>query len=142
MRKIIQVCSFLSLMIVFSVISANAQKVSRYQVEIPFDFNINENFYQAGSYFVKITKNSGESAILFLEDDKGTRLQTLVARKTGDSFTKEPQLVFDKHKNQRYLAKMVIGETGYLIWSAKPETKTDEKAENFDDKSQTVVAAL
>ena len=127
MRKIIQVCSTLSLMIAFAVISASAQKDSRYRVEIPFDFNVSHNFYQAGNYFVKITKNSGGSAVLFIEDDKGTRLQTLIARTSGDSFRKEPQLVFDNYGSQRYLAKIVIGETGYLIWTSKPKQKPMRK---------------
>ena len=129
-------------MIAFAVISASAQKDSRYRVEIPFDFNVSHNFYQAGNYFVKITKNSGGSAILFIEDDKGTRLQTLIARTSGDSFRKEPQLVFDNHGSQRYLAKIVIGETGYLIWTSKPETKTDEKAENSNGKTAIAIAVL
>jgi hypothetical protein len=40
MKKLIQVFSFLSLVVVFSIVSANAQTVKQYAAEIPFDFSI------------------------------------------------------------------------------------------------------
>lgn len=36
MKKLIQICSLLSLLIVFSVVSAKAQTIQRFKADIPF----------------------------------------------------------------------------------------------------------
>ena len=55
MKKLIQICTLLSLLVVFSIISANAQTVQRYEANIPFDFSVNGKTYEAGKYQLEIS---------------------------------------------------------------------------------------
>ncbi|HLM62605.1 MAG TPA: hypothetical protein VK308_17535 [Pyrinomonadaceae bacterium] len=115
MKKLIQVFSFLSLVIVFSIVSANAQTVKQYAAEIPFDFSIDQKSYQAGSYVIKVSKFSQSSIALSLEDKENHVLQTIFVSANGDVAKNEPKLSFTVRDNQRFLTKIAMQDMGLTI---------------------------
>jgi hypothetical protein len=115
MKKLIQVFSFLSLVVVFSIVSANAQTVKQYAAEIPFDFSIDQKSYQAGSYVIKVSKFSQSSIALSLEDKENHVLQTIFVRENGDIAKNEPRLSFTVRDNQRFLTKVAMQDMGLTI---------------------------
>ena len=137
MKKLIQICSVLSLLVVFSVVSANAQAfVKRYQAQIPFDFNIGQKAYQAGNYVIKISKFSSEGIALSLEDTKSHRLQTVLLPKNGDVSADAPKLIFTRYENQRFLSKLLTEEIGVSLIKSDVEKRIAEK-----DKQVVTIAA-
>ena len=128
MKKLIQVFSFLSLVVVFSIVSANAQTVKQYAAEIPFDFSIDQKSYQAGSYVIKVSKFSQSSIALSLEDKENNKLQTVFGIMNGDVARNEPKLVFTLHDNQRLLTKISMPDMGLSI-PAADDSKRNSKAE-------------
>jgi hypothetical protein len=136
MKKLIQVCSMLCLVFVFAAVSAKAQTVKQYSAEIPFDFNIAQKSYQAGSYVIKISKLSLSNVALSLEDKDKNILQTVFIRGNGEAFKNEEKLVFTRDGEQRVLSQMVTHENEFKIPApnymkrnlkakGKPEAKTD-----------------
>ena len=127
MKKLIQFFSFLSLVIVFSIVSANAQTVKQYAAEIPFDFSIGQKSYQAGSYVIKVSKVSQSNIALLLEDKNKNLLQTILVRGNGDVAKNEPKLVFTRHDNQRVLTKMTMPDMGVTV-PVSEDTRQNSKA--------------
>ena len=128
MKKLIQVFSFLSLVVVFSIVSANAQTIKQYAAEVPFDFNIGQKSYQAGSYVIKISKHSQSSLVLSLEDKNKNLLQSILVRGNGDVSKNETRLIFTHHDNQRVLTKMMTPDMGVTVLANDAARNSKAKA--------------
>lgn len=137
MKKIIQICSILSLLIVFSAISAKAQ--ASYKAEIPFDFNIGQKSYQSGSYVIKTAKLSASCVSLTLEDKEGNKLQTILVAASGDVSKKQPELVFNRYENQRYLTKLLTRDARISIAMSGDEKRI---ARQMKEKTSNTQIAL
>ena len=107
MKKLIQICSILSLLVVFSVVSAHAQTANFYETNLPFDFNIGQKSYQAGSYVIKTLKVSSNYSSLTIEDKDGNELQRVLVTESSADLEKQPELVFNNYDNQRFLTRIV-----------------------------------
>ena len=142
MKKLIQFFSFLSLVIVFSIVSASAQTVKQYAAEVPFDFSIGQKSYQAGSYVIKIARHSQSSLVLSLEDKNKNLLQTILVRGNGDVSKNDPKLVFARHDNQRALTKMTTPDMGVTV-PVNKDIKQNSKAKALPagEAQGTAVAA-
>ncbi len=121
MKKVIQVFSILSLVVVFSIVSAQAQTVKQYAAEIPYGFNIGEKSYEAGGYVIKISKISGSIMSLTLEDTEKNELQTILVRENGNVAKRKPKLVFTTYDNHRFLTGMSMQERGLSILMSKDD---------------------
>ncbi|HEX8367211.1 MAG TPA: hypothetical protein VF604_01470 [Pyrinomonadaceae bacterium] len=141
MKKLIQICAVLSLVFAFSIVSAHAQQpVKQYEAKIPFDFNVGQKSYQAGSYVIKISRLASNGIVLSLEDDNKNKLQTVLVSETGDLTGDEPQLLFDVRENQRYLSKIIAQDIGVSIGKPKAEKHNSAKKRQPASKSQAVAA--
>lgn len=130
MKKLVQICAMLSLVIVLSAVSAKAQTVRQYAAQIPFDFNIGQKSYQAGDYVIKISKFSLNTVSLALEDKNRNILQTMFVRQNGDVSKDVEKLIFTRNGNQRYLSAMFTKEMGLLV------TESTEAIRNLKAKGQ------
>lgn len=139
MKKFIQICSILSLLFMFSVVSARAQTVSRYEAKIPFDFNIGQKSYKQGTYLIKIEKLSDSCSALILEGADGNELQKILAAGSSTIAKKQPELVFNRYENQRFLNKMLTPDTGISIPASSAEERISKK---LREKNSRVQAAL
>jgi len=141
MKKFIQICAVLSLVFVFSIVSAHAQQtVKQYEAKIPFDFNVGQKSYEAGSYVIKIARLSSNGIYLSLEDDKQNKLQTVLVAETGNLSQDAPQLLFDVRENQRYLTKIYTQEVGLSLGKPKNEKHGASKKQQTASETQAVIA--
>jgi hypothetical protein len=122
MKKLIRICAVLSLVFAFSIVSAHAQQtIKQYEAKIPFDFNVGQKSYQAGSYVIKISRLASNGILLSLEDDNNNRLQSVMVSETDSLSKNAPKLMFDVQENQRYLSKIYTPEVGLSIGVPKTE---------------------
>jgi len=120
MKKFIQICSLLGLLVLFTVISASAQ-VSGFgtDVEIPFAFNVGDHSYQAGNYIVKVERISANTATLSIQDTKSDDLQTVILTVNGGQSASETKLVFDTIEGKKYLTKVRSADKTYALTRTK-----------------------
>ena len=140
MKKLIQICSILGLLIVFSAVAAKAQAVSSYKAEIPFNFSVGQKSYQAGSYVIKTAKLSESCVSLTLQDKQGNKLQTILVPARAEMSKKQPELVFNRYDNERYLTKLSTPDASISIVMSENERQTAKKIK--DKKSSTQVALI
>jgi hypothetical protein len=142
MKKLIQICSLFGLLVIFSAVSANAQTVSSYKADIPFDFNIGQKSYQSGSYVVRTAKISDSAVSLTLEDEKGNKLQTILVAASGDASRKQPELVFNRYENQRYLTKLMTQNAIISIAMSKDEKRIAKQMQEKSSRTQIALAEV
>jgi hypothetical protein len=123
MKKFIQVCSLLSLLVLFGAASANAQSGFGVDVEIPFAFNVGDQSYEAGNYIVKVDKLTAGTATLSIRDTKTDDVQTVLLNGNGDEAAGEIKLVFDNVAGRRVLTKVRTPDRGYALIKSKSDKK-------------------
>ena len=118
MKKLIQFCSLLSLVVVFAAASANAQANYGSEVSIPFKFEIANKTYEAGTYIVKLTKLPTGSATLYISDEKNGSSQLVLLSSNGERSTGEVKLVFETIGSRKVLTHVQTpGDTFAMIRS-------------------------
>ena len=127
MKKFIQICSLLSLLVIFGAASANAQSGFGVDVEIPFDFSVGDQSYEAGNYIVKVDSLTNGTATLSIRDTKTDEIQRVLMNGNGDSGVGDIKLVFDNVGGRRVLTKVRTPSRGYALVKSKSD-KNAEKA--------------
>ena len=128
MKKIIQICSLFTLLVLFGAVAANAQSSFGSDVEIPFAFNVGDRSYEAGNYIVKLEALSMGGAKLSIHDTKNDEVQMILINGTGEDAGKDVNLVFDVIDGKRFLTKVRTPERTYALFKSKAE-KNAAKAE-------------
>jgi hypothetical protein len=121
MKKFIQVCSLLSLLVLFTAGAAVAQNGFGTNVDIPFAFNIGDHSYEAGEYIVKLNKMGPGMATLSIQNTKTDEIQRMLLNANGDAAADDVRLVFDTINGQRYLTRLKTTDRTYAIVGSKPE---------------------
>jgi hypothetical protein len=129
MKKFIQICSLLSLLVLFTAGSTFAQTGFGTDVDIPFAFNIGDRSYDAGNYIVRLEKLANGSATLSILDTKTEETQRVLLNANGDSASGEVKLVFDTIGGQRYLTRVKTPDRTYALIKSKAE-KNAAKAQS------------
>lgn len=134
MKKLIQVCSLLSLLVLFTAASAFAQNGFGTDVNIPFAFNVGDHAYEAGQYIVKLDKTGAGMATLSIQNTKTDEVQRVLLNANGDAGAQDVRLIFDTINGQRYLTKLKTTDRTYAIVGSRPAKDTakarKEKAAN------------
>ena len=122
MKKFIQICSVLSLLVVFTVAaSAKTEGGFGTEVDIPFAFNVGDRSYEAGTYIVKFGRVSSETATLSIQDLKNDSVQTVLVNVNNESGQSDMRLVFDMINGQRYLTKVRHNDKTFALLKVKTE---------------------
>lgn len=142
MKKIIQVLSVLSLLVVFSCVSAKAQTVEQFAAKIPFNFNIGQKSFEAGDYVIKVAKHPAGAITLSLEDSERNNLQTVLVQRNGDVGKDKPQLIFARSVNRRYLSGMFMPnmELSISASNGKEEIRAAKGSPAVDNQGIAVAA--
>lgn len=136
MKNLIRICTFLTLVVAFSFVSANAQTVQRFQADIPFSFNVGEKTYDAGNYVMRLSKATIGNKMT-LEDDKNNVLRTFFVLERGDAPTKNSYLRFVRTEDDSlYLSKIFTPEKSFAFAGGTPKAKAKSGA--FAGDAQTV----
>lgn len=134
MKNFIRICSFLTLVVAFSFVSANAQTVQRYEAKIPFAFNIGAKTYDAGTYVMRLAE-AAVGKMMTLEDGKNNVLRTFYVMERGDAPAKNSYLRFVRNADDSlYLSRIFTTEKSFAI----PGGKQKAKGGVFAGDSQTV----
>jgi len=122
MKRLVQIGSFMGLLLVL-MISVQAQISKTYRVQIPFDFNIGQESYQAGTYQVNLTDSR-----LFIRNQK-----TNVVKVLSTSFDLEgkgfepPQFYFDRVEGKNQLVE-VAGKDFNIKLESVPTARSITKS--------------
>ena len=139
MNKFIQLWTMFALLLTFSVVTAFADSVRKFEAQIPFEFYLGQKSYPAGKYLIKITKLNTGSMTISLEDENGSRLYNGVVMTNGDATEDEYRLVFNNYENQRFLSKILTPDKGYSVPESKIEKTLARKNRRLDLKKQTAI---
>jgi hypothetical protein len=122
MKKLIRICTFLTLVATFSVISANAQTTESIRAEIPFAFNIGTKTYDAGTYVMKISRATVGNRITLEGDNKILGIFFTVDK--GDTPIKSSSLKFVRSSDDSfYLSKIHTSNRNLTIAGGTPKAK-------------------
>ena len=128
MKKLIQVVSLLSLLVLFTAGSTVAADRFGTDVKIPFAFNVGDRSYEAGEYIIKLERLGNGTAALSIQNTKTDEIQRVLMNANGDTAAADVRLVFDTINGQRYLTKLKTTARTYAIVGSKPG-KDSAKAE-------------
>jgi hypothetical protein len=127
MKKFIQLSLLAAAAIIFSTFSANAQTVTKIDTKIPFDFSLGGRTYQAGDYHLAVITTLSGHANLTIRDNNGNSLDRVIVNRSGEKRSGEPELVFNRYINNRFLAKISIGSGEYSLIRSDAEKEALEK---------------
>jgi hypothetical protein len=130
MKRLIQTCSFIGLLLVFMV-SAQAQISKTYRVEIPFDFNIGQDTYKAGKYQV-----SQVSGMLLIRNQKTNELKVLTtaSEEKGKDF-ETPHFYFNRVADKNVLIEVAGKDFNVKLDESSPSTARDAVAPKLTAQS-------
>ena len=127
MKKLIQICSLLSLVFVLSAISVNAQSQFGSEVEIPFSFSVGDRSYEAGTYIVKLNKIQNGAAAVIISDPRTDSVQTVLASRNGDNADEKVKLVFDRHDGETVLSRVITPSGGFALRLTQQQRNVAER---------------
>lgn len=108
-KAMVKIGMFIGLLVISTVVSANAQATKRYRANIGFDFSVGEKSYKAGKYDVRVDNAS----ILMIEDMDGKKLWVATTSPTEAELRRDATtLIFNRYEDRYFLAKVVSNEFG------------------------------
>lgn len=140
MKKLIQICTILSLAVIFTVASAQAQTSKKYDAQIPFEFSIGQKTFAAGTYVIRITRISPSATSLALEDKDGNQVQTQYVLTSGDVLRGNSKIIFNRYENHVFLAKILTPEKGFTVPMSGAERQVAREQREKGAKTQVAIA--
>lgn len=101
MKKLVQAFSMIGLLVAL-MISAQAQSGKRYLVQIPFDFSIGQESYQAGTYQLSLT---GNKLLIRNQKTNASRILLTSFEEKGKAFEK-PHFYFKRDGSENILTEI------------------------------------
>jgi hypothetical protein len=141
MKKLIQICSVLCLVLAFSFISANAQTTTKIKADVPFDFNAGGNHYKAGPYTLKIA-NSRTGAVIHVIGEENKVLDTILASVSSKTSDGEPVLVFNNYEGQRFLSGIATRDGTIQIRRSATERQIAAGKRRAEKKPEIIAIAI
>lgn len=140
-KKALQICSLLGLVVILAVVSAEAQTITQYKANIPFDFNIGNKIYPAGEYVVGVKDAHSQWTVLQIGQAQGRRdLRVMPALQSGSrSKGENTQLVFSRSGNRYDLTSLISTDFGLTLNKSKVKRLA---AKNPNSKPETVAINL
>ena len=115
MKKIIQIVSFLAL--VFAIVGADvhAQRTTKIDANIPYDFAIGGEQFDAGKYVMRIRRSNSGASVAELRDSNHRVVYEAFVLDSGDTGNGKANLVFDRSGSVARLTQIRTGERGFSI---------------------------
>ena len=127
MKKFIQICSLLTLVVAFTVAASAKSEVGfGTEVEIPFAFHVGDRSYEAGTYVIKFGRVSAGTATLSIQDLKNDELQTVLVNVNNESAGSDMRLVFDTIEGRKYLTKVRNSDKTYALRRVKSDQEVSK----------------
>jgi hypothetical protein len=142
MKKIIQIGSILTLAIVFSIVSVNAQTSAVFKANIPNGFNLGTKSYPAGSYSLKVARHTFGGSVVTLTDSTGDNLQTVLATLNGSTVEGNAILNFSIIDGERYLDGIVTRDGGFQVGRVVKKRQPGVRISSTVDSTESITIAL
>ena len=118
MKKFIQTVSFLGLTLIFGAAAANAQaNVTRVDADIPFDFMVGKERFEAGKYVLRISTTAGGAKAVSILNERREQVASTFATENGDRAKTSAELRFDKSAGTAVLSQIITENGGYSVAS-------------------------
>lgn len=122
-KRFIKICSLVGLLIGL-MISAQAQKVNRFEASIPFDFSVGNKTFAAGDYAFGLTNPTAYQESLTIRDLKSGKVSVvLITRNPEGELSPVSQLLFNRYEDRYFLAEMRTATLSAKFLRAKAETR-------------------
>lgn len=115
MKKIIQIVSFLGVIFVLSGVEAGAQSTTKIDVNVPFDFVVGGQVFEAGKYQVRVRRDTRGADTIELRDSKYRIVYEGFALQNGDPGDGKAHMIFDRSQGIAQLSKIRTGDRGYSV---------------------------
>ena len=140
MKKILmQICLAVGL-VAGLIISAQAQMRTQYRAQVPFDFKIGGQAFQAGDYVLGLTDPSSSNRTLTIREmNSGKAKIIMMIPKENNERLNVSKLVFNRYNDRYYLSEMITPTLGAKFRKTKNEVMI---AEQQKSKSETVAVKL
>jgi hypothetical protein len=125
MKKITQVLFFLTFTVIVSATTISAQSAQSVDADVPFNFNVGDETYAAGSYKIQILADSAGGSVITINDKRGNNLKTVLATQTGNATGGKSELVFERRGNERYLVGISLPEHGLRLAGSMKKERTE-----------------
>jgi hypothetical protein len=142
MKKLIQITSVFAFAVIFLVVSAGAQSVSKIKTDIPFDFKVGEKSYQAGNYEVSVAGTATGGALLVLRDSNGNNLRSVVINRTDTGKIGKSELIFHRYNDEHFLAGVVFGKGSYSLLQSNAEKNAVKNSPDLADKRRETTKGM
>jgi len=113
MKKFIQITSFLAIVFVMAGSDVYAQYATKIDADIPFDFAIGDQTFEAGKYIMRLRKNPTGVETVELRDANNRVVYEAFALQNGDTGNGKAQLIFDRDGTIAKLSKVQTGLKGF-----------------------------
>lgn len=134
MKRFIQICSLLSLLVLFTGVSASANTGFGTEVEIPFAFTVGDRSYDAGNYIVKLDRLSSGTSTLTIHETKSGDMQTVLVHVNNGSRGSQVNLIFDTIEGKKYLTRIQTADRTFAVAGSKVDRKAG-KSRNAEKAS-------
>ena len=124
MKKFIYTVSFLAIVLTFTGTSTLAQAATRIDAQIPFDFTIDGEAFEAGKYVIRLRKTASGVQHLEMRNAKHRVVYEGFVVQNGELATGQPELLFDQIGGQAVLAKIRLENMGLGVPVDKDATTT------------------
>ena len=115
MKKIIQIVSFLSLVFVIAGGDVHAQRTTKIDASIPYDFEIGNQQFDAGKYVLRVRQAPSGASIAELRDSKYRVVYEGFLLDSGNTGNGKANLVFDRSGSVARLMQIRTGDKGFSI---------------------------
>ena len=115
MKKIIQIVSFLALVFVMAGADVYAQRTTKLDADIPYDFAIGDEQFEAGKYILRIHTSAGGAKTAQLRNAGNRVVYESFLIENGDTGLGKAHLVFDRTGAVAQLMRIRTGDEGYWV---------------------------
>ena len=115
MKKIIQIVSFLALIFVISGVDVHAQRTTKIDASIPYDFAIGDEQFEAGKYVMRVRRSTGGASVAELRDSRHRIVYEGFVLDSGETGNGKANLVFDRSGSIARLTQIRTGDKGFSI---------------------------
>ena len=115
MKKIIQIVSFLALVFAIAGADVHAQRTTRIDASIPYDFAIGDEQFEAGKYVMRLRRSNSGASVAELRDSQHRVVYEGFVLDSGDTGNGKANLVFDRSGSVARLMQIRTGDKGFSI---------------------------
>ena len=125
---IVKISSSVVLAIILTVVSVQAQTITRYKAHIPFDFTIGKKVYKTGDYAINVRNINQNAVTLSVKNAKTSDLREIAVMANGSrSLVDKTVLMFDRYDNQYVLTQLVSTNFGISVSKSKIKNRIAKK---------------